>query len=315
MESRPEIRIGCSMGVMAHNEGANIGRLLDAITGQRTSVAELREIIVVASGCTDDTEDIVRSWEQRDPRVRLVVQPRREGKASAVNRFLSEARADILMVCSADLLPAEDTVEHLIKPFGDPEIAMTSCRPVPVNDSDCFMGFAAHLLWRLHHFINLVDFKAGELIAFRKVFMRIPYSTAVDEAAIESVIRGQGYSVRYIEEAVTYNKGPETVGDFLRQRRRIYSGHLMLRDTSGYRVATLSSRKMMSLALRHMEWSPRALVWTWAIAGLELYGRFLGKLDYKRRRDHSVWEIAKSTKRLEGAYTSERTGRNYAEAK
>jgi biofilm PGA synthesis N-glycosyltransferase PgaC len=315
MEANAEARIGCSMGIMAHNEEANIGRLLEAITVQRTKGADLLEIIVIASGCTDHTEDIVKEWAQRDSRIRLVVQSRREGKASAVNRFLLEARAPILMVCSADLLPAPDTIEYLVAPFADPEIAMTSCRPVPVNDKNCFMGFAAHLLWTLHHFINLMDFKAGELIAFRKVFVRIPYSTAVDEAAIESVIRGQGYSVRYIEDAVTYNKGPETVRDFLRQRRRIYSGHLMLRDTSGYRVATLSSRRMLGLALRHLEWRPRAFVWTWAIAALEMYGRVLGKLDYKRRRDHSVWEIAGTTKHLGAAYPSERTPGEYAGAK
>ncbi len=315
MERNAEARIACSMGIMAHNEEANIGRLLDAITSQRTTVADLREIIVIASGCTDRTEDIVRDSAERDGRIRLVVQPRREGKASAVNRFLLEAQAPILMVCSADLLPAPDTIEYLVAPFTDPEIAMTSCRPVPVNDADSFMGFAAHLLWTLHHFINLIDFKAGELIAFRKVFVRIPYSTAVDEAAIESVIRGQGYSVRYIEQAVTYNNGPETVRDFLRQRRRIYSGHLTLRDTSGYRVATLSSRRMLALALRHLDWRPRAFVWTWAIAALEMYGRALGKLDYKRRRDHSVWEIAASTKQLGTAYPAERPQSEYAGAK
>jgi cellulose synthase/poly-beta-1,6-N-acetylglucosamine synthase-like glycosyltransferase len=312
-KSRELIR--CSMGVMAHNEAGNIGSLLQAIVSQRTRAVELVEIIVIASGFTDDTEAIVNSWSARDNRIRLVVQAQREGKASAVNRFLAEAREGILMVCSADLLPAEDTIEQLIAPFSDPEVAMTSCRPVPVNDPNCFMGFAAHLLWNLHHFINLVDFKAGELIAFRKVFMRIPYSTAVDEAAIESVIRGQGYKVRYVEEAITYNKGPDTMPDFLRQRRRIYSGHLTLRDTVGYRVATLSNRRMLGMALSHLDWRPRAFVWTWAVAALELYGRFLGKRDYKRRHDHTVWEIAKSTKQLDAASPSRGREREYAGAK
>jgi cellulose synthase/poly-beta-1,6-N-acetylglucosamine synthase-like glycosyltransferase len=315
MEEAETQQIRCSLGIMAHNEEANVGRLLEAIVSQRTKVAALAEIIVIASGCTDGTEDIVNAWAARDPRIRLIVQPQREGKASAVNRFLSEAGESVLVVSSADLLPAGETIEYLIAPFADPEIAMTSCRPVPVNDPGSFMGFAAHFLWNLHHLINLSDFKAGELIAFRKVFMRIPYSSAVDEAAIESVIRGQGYTVRYVENAITYNKGPDTVRDFLRQRRRIYSGHLMLRDTAGYRVATLSSRKLLGLALRHMDWHPRALAWTWAIAGLEMYGRVLGVIDYKRRRNHTVWDIAGSTKQLGDVYRSERTGREYAGAK
>ena len=290
--------IRCSMGITAYNEAANIGRFLEAVASQRTVAATLVEIIVVASGCTDGTEAIVRSWTERDSRIRLLVQARREGKASAINRFLSEAQEKVLLVSSADLVPAEDTIERLVVPFADPEVAMTGCRPVPVNDPSCFMGFAAHLLWDLHHQTNLVDFKAGEMIGFRKIFERIPNHTAVDEASIEAVIRGQGYQVRYVETAITYNKGPDTVEDFLRQRRRIHAGHLALRATVGYRVATLSTMKVLGLALRNLDWRPRALAWTWAVAALEEYGRFLGKRDYRRRRNHSIWEIAKTTKQL-----------------
>ncbi len=298
-------RIACSIGITAYNEEANIGRLIEAVLSQRLRAADLRQVIVVASGCTDGTEAIVRRWAERYSRIRLVVQPRREGKASAINCFLSQAREKVLLVASADLLPAPDTVEQVVAPFADPEVAMTTCRPVPVNDPARFMGFAAHMLWGLHHRINLVDFKAGELIAFRRVFERIPHRTAVDEATVESLIRGQGYQVRYVGTAVTYNKGPDTVRDFLRQRRRIYAGHLALRDGVGYRVATLSGRKILWLVLRHMDWRPRAFVWTWAVALLEAYGRFLGARDYRNRRDHSVWEIAGSTKQLTGVPAGE----------
>jgi biofilm PGA synthesis N-glycosyltransferase PgaC len=268
----------------------------------------LAEIIVVASGCTDGTESIVRSWTELDPRIRLLVQERREGKASAVNCFLSEACERILLICSADLLPAVDVIEQLVAPFADPELTMTTCRPVPVNDPGTFMGFAAHLLWGLHHQINLIDFKAGELIAFRKIVQQIPCNTAVDDASIESVIRGHGYGVRYVGSAVTYNRGPDTVNDFLLQRRRIYAGHLALRD-AGYRVATLNGMKILRLVLRNLDWRPRAFLQTWAVVALEAYGRFLGRRDYKRRRDHSIWKIAKTTKRLdESQETSEAAG-------
>lgn len=299
-------RIRCAMGIMAYNEERNIGRLLEAVLSQRTEVADLAEVIVVTSGCTDGTEAIVRGFAERDPRIRLLTQARREGKASAVNLFLSQTREYVLLVCSADLLPAPETVERVIAPFADPDVAMTTCRPVPVNDRGRFMGFAAHMLWDLHHQINLVDFKAGELIAFRKIFVRIPHRTAVDEASVESVIRGQGYEVRYVGTAVTYNKGPDTVRDFLRQRRRIHAGHLALRDGVGYRVATLGSLRILGLVLRHMDWHPRTFLWTWAVVALEAYGRYLGRRDYKRRRDHSVWEIASTTKQLQPAPTAER---------
>ena len=143
--------IACSIGIMAYNEEANIGRTLDAVVSQRTVKVTLTEIVVVASGCTDRTESIVQDWARRDPRIRLVVQPRREGKSSAINQFLPQAREKIVVLCGADLLPEADAIEQLVTPFADPAVGMTAGRPVPVNDPGTFMGFAAHLLWDLHH--------------------------------------------------------------------------------------------------------------------------------------------------------------------
>jgi cellulose synthase/poly-beta-1,6-N-acetylglucosamine synthase-like glycosyltransferase len=288
------------MGIMAYNEEANIGRLLEAVVSQRTAKVTLTEIVVVASGCTDRTESIVQDWATRDPRIGLMVQPRREGKAAAINQFLPQAREKIVVLCSADLLPEADAIEELVAPFADPAVGITTSRPVPVNDPGTFMGFAAHLLWDLHHQINLRSFKAGEMIAFRKIFERIPFHTSVDEASIEPVIRGQGYEVRYVPTSVVYNKGPLTVGDFLNRRRSNYAGHLALRDTLGYSVSTISGWKILRVFLRYLDWRPRPFLWSWGVAALEAYGRFLGRRDYKERRDHSVWEIAKTTKDLNG---------------
>ena len=290
--------IACSMGIMAYNEEANIGRMLGAVVSQRLTTVDLTEILVVASGCTDRTESVVHDWKRRDPRIRLIVQAQREGKASAVNQFLPQAREKIVVVCSADLAPEAGAIEALVAPFADPAVGMTTGRPVPVNDPGTFMGFAAHLLWELHHQINLRHFKAGEMIAFRNIFERIPYCTAVDEASIEPVIRGQGYEVRYVPAAIVYNKGPLTVADYLRQRRRIFAGHLAVRHTLGYTVSTMSGWRVLRVLLPRLNWRPQPFFWTWGVAALELYGRFLGRQDYSKRRDQRVWQIAKTTKDL-----------------
>lgn len=293
--------INCSMGIMAYNEEANIGRLLEAVTTQKFKEVALTEIVVVASGCTDNTEAIVLEWAKRDSRIRLISQEKRAGKASAINDYLPKAQEKILVLCSADLLPEPEAIERLVVPFADPEVGMTSSRPVPVNDASQFMGYAAHMLWGLHHAINMKSFKAGEMIAIRKIFERIPYHTAVDEASMEPVIRGQGYQAQYVPTAIVYNKGPETLADFLRQRRRIYAGHLAVRDTLGYNVSTMSGRKILMTLLQNLDWRPKQFAWTWSIVGLEVYGRVLGLRDYKKRRDHAVWEMATTTKQLKMA--------------
>ena len=125
--------INCSMGIMAYNEEANIGRLLDAVISQKLKEVALTEIVVVASGCTDNTEAVVLEWAKRDARIRLISQEKRLGKASAINDYLPKAQEKILVLCSADLLPEPEAIERLVAPFADPEVGMTSSRPVPVN--------------------------------------------------------------------------------------------------------------------------------------------------------------------------------------
>ncbi len=289
----------CSIGITAYNEEANIGKLLQLILDQRLQTVAISEIIVVASGCTDHTEEIVREFARRDSRIRLLVQPQREGKASAMNLFIREARENVLILCSADLQPSLDAVEQLIAPFADPEVAMTGCHPVPVNNPNSFMGFAVHLQWRLHHELNMAGgFKGGEMVGFRRVFARIPYHTAVDEASVEPIVRGQGYKVQYCPQAIVYNKGPETVADFIRQRRRIYAGHLDLANLLGYKVSTMSGGKIVTLLLKNLDWRPKQLLWAVGVVALESYGRYLGRRDYKNKRNHTVWEIATTTKQL-----------------
>ena len=52
MIDRPQ-PLTCSIGIMGYNEEANIRPLLESILSQRTAVAAITEIMVIASGCTD----------------------------------------------------------------------------------------------------------------------------------------------------------------------------------------------------------------------------------------------------------------------
>ncbi|MDQ1336827.1 MAG: hypothetical protein QG552_3777 [Thermodesulfobacteriota bacterium] len=155
-----------SVGIMAYNEERGIGRLLDALLKEAFVHARLKEIVVVASGCTDRTEAIVRDFMKQDPHIRLMSQNRREGKASAINLFLSIASGDICVLESADTRPEAGAIDKLVAPFAFSGVGMTGGRPIPVNPTDTFIGYAVNLMWSLHHAISLTNPKLGELIAF-----------------------------------------------------------------------------------------------------------------------------------------------------
>lgn len=297
-------KIRCSVGITAHNEEANIGRLLHAMLDQQLDEAEISEIIVVASGCTDNTCDIVRGLEAQEPRIKLLVQDEREGKVSAVNLFLQHAQEEICVLESGDTLPGEETVENLVKMFRDPQVGMAGAHKVPVNVPDQVVGYLSHLRLTLEHSLCLEIPRLGEMIAFRKVFNQIPPDVAMDEAFVEALMIQRGLQVRYAPDAMVYNMGPETLRDFVRQRRRNYAGHLHLKRKYGYRVSSLDNVRVARLALtevwRAISHTIRLLYVLTALASIELYSRALGSYDYYIRRDkHVVWDMAWTTKEVD----------------
>jgi biofilm PGA synthesis N-glycosyltransferase PgaC len=292
-----EEKIKCSVGITAYNEEANIGRLLQAIRDQRLFEVEISDIIVVASGCTDRTEEIVREAMGQDPRIQLYIQEKREGKTSAINVFLAHAKEKICVLESGDTLPREDTIEAMVSMFRNPGVGMTGAQKVAVNTPDHIVGVLSHLRLKMEHQLCLEIPRLGELIAFRKVFDQIPPDVAMDEAFVEALIIRRGMQVRYAPDAVVYNMGPETVGDFVKQRRRNYAGHLYLKDKYGYQVSSLENTRVMRLALEEV-WGAIQLVGTLGIlAILEVYSRILGVWDYRvRKKKHVVWDMAWTTK-------------------
>ncbi|HZU70173.1 MAG TPA: glycosyltransferase [Ktedonobacteraceae bacterium] len=301
-ESETNESIGCSVGIMAYNEEANIARTIKAVLEQTGPSFQLEEIIVVASGCTDRTVPIVSEIALQEPRVRLCVQEKREGKASAINLFLKQATSPVVILIGADIIPETSSLENLCAPFKDPSVGMVGGRPVPVNDPSTFMGHTVHLLWRLHDRVARIHPKLGEVIAFRNVISGIPVDSAVDEISIQALISQLGFKLLYKPNSVVYNKGPVTVRDFLKQRRRIYAGHLKVLKQQNYEASTMKvtpiARQLIACRDFTMS-SPKQAMWTLGAIALEGIARMQGNYDYWRKREHHIWQAVESTKDLE----------------
>ena len=91
-----------TVGICAYNEERNIERCIRSVYSQRTRGFRIREIIVVSSGSTDRTDDIVRSLQHGRDEIRLIRQERREGKNSAINALLDAKSCDLVVMLNAD---------------------------------------------------------------------------------------------------------------------------------------------------------------------------------------------------------------------
>lgn len=290
-------KLVCSVGVTAYNEEENIGALLEALLDQHLHRVEIAEIFVIASACTDRTVPIIKEYMARDPRIHLIEQATREGKTSAVNLFIQNASHEICVLESGDTIPHEYAVEHLVRMFEDPDVGMVGAQKVPVDMPDHITGLLSHLRLRMEHELCLEIPRLGEMIAFRRVFEQIPSDVAMDEAFVEALVVRRGLQVRYAPDAVVYNTGPTTIGDFVRQRRRNHAGHLYLKHKYGYAVSSIQNRRVLRVAFKEV-WGVVRLLWVlFLLATIEAYSRVLGWYDFAFTKNrHVKWNMAWSQK-------------------
>jgi cellulose synthase/poly-beta-1,6-N-acetylglucosamine synthase-like glycosyltransferase len=284
-----------SIGIPAYNEENNIGQLLDSIERQRTQEVVIGEIIVVSSGSTDRTAEIVKA-KYRNDKVFLFVESEREGKVSAINLFMRAAVNDICVLSNADIILEPDTIERLCLPFKDSSVGMTGARVIPTNDARTFVGFLCHFRWRMSHEVSLIRPVLGELVAFRNVIPLIP-NTAADESSIEAAIKERQYEVVYVPEAIFHNHGALTLSDYIKQRRRIATGQLRLKTLTGYSASSQNISIMLSAMLKTLSFTWRSLCWTPAAILIEIYSRLLAYYDfYIKKSNPYIWDIAGTTK-------------------
>lgn len=289
-------KLNVSICIPAYNEEKNIDILLKKLLVQKTKTVVINNIIVVSSASTDNTDATVIQYAKQDPRVKLLIQKKREGKAAAINAFLKEIKDEIVVIQSADTIPTEDTIENLCSPFlKDPKLGMTGGAPHPVNDPNTLLGFIIHSWWWFHR--NIPRF--GEIIAYRNVLERISATTAVDEAFIQAKIIQLGYSVVHIDSAVVYNKGPEHVRDLIKQRRRVFNGHARLNAREHIKIDNMTKSSLKLLLFKYKLKNIKQLIWFISGISIEMYARVLGYYDMKfQNKNPFIWDIARSTKQV-----------------
>jgi len=294
------------MGIFAHNEERRITHLLESLLGQSGSDGfALQEIFVVASGCNDRTEEIVRNWANLDARIQLISEPHRNGKASSINQVLRRYRGDVLVLVNADASLFPDALTHLLAAFTGNDPAQIACgRPVPEVRKD-LAGLANGFLWSLHNRtlktlsdLRLPNHCCDEFMAIRRgLVSSLPKNLINDGAYFAAVAALHGFSVRFSSNARVHVATPGSVSELLAQRYRIVRGHRQIRRLLGIRPKTLNGicRERPEVAAR-IVWSEFAhqrfevLAFLVVAVPIEICANLLAYFDDFRRREYDpVW--------------------------
>jgi dolichyl-phosphate beta-glucosyltransferase len=116
-----------SIIIPAYNESARVGATLDKVLAYVTKRGWDAEIIAVDDGSRDHTADIVRSREEKNPRLRLLQNPGNRGKGYSVRNGMLHAQGETLLFSDADLsAPIEEAEKRFAAIANGADVAIGS---------------------------------------------------------------------------------------------------------------------------------------------------------------------------------------------
>jgi teichuronic acid biosynthesis glycosyltransferase TuaG len=170
--------------VPTYNRAGLIGETIQSILNQQYGNLEL---IVVCDGCTDETESVVRSFD--DPRIQLVMQEHSGGPARPRNTGVTRARGEYVAFCDDDdLWMPEKLRRQMTVMEADPDAALCFAGGVTFGE-----GTSAFPNRRLKHGPQRGHFRAllyGNFIANSTVLVRRDILTEVGPFNVDRALHG-----------------------------------------------------------------------------------------------------------------------------
>jgi cellulose synthase/poly-beta-1,6-N-acetylglucosamine synthase-like glycosyltransferase len=227
--SKQDVPLKVSLVVPTYNEAKVIQRKLMNIQELEYPKDSL-EVLVVDSGSTDNTVGLAKAFLENQNVVsfRILAQPKREGKASALNYVRQFCNGNIIVLTDADVLFRKDTLAQLVARFDDQSIGAVSGKIV-INNAYSSTSTKFEKSYR-----DIFDIiRAGEsnldstpifngpISAFRKELISdLNPATVADDTELSIKVREKGWKAVYEPHALAYEYTPENFTSKNKQKIR-----------------------------------------------------------------------------------------------
>jgi len=211
-----------SMIVPAYNEEEHLEAKL-ANLRDTDYPRENLQVIFVSDGSTDRTQQILSGLNE--PGIDVIFK-KREGKASALNRAIENARNPILIFSDGSTLFEPDALRMLVRHFNRPDVGVVcgSLKFAASEESQQTEG----IYWKYESIIRLMESRLGATLTAsgaiyalrREAWSPLSSDAILDDFIIPVNARKQGYRVIYDPEAIALEFASSSVkGEFARRVR------------------------------------------------------------------------------------------------
>jgi len=285
-----------SVIVAVHNEETNVRNCLEHLLTQEYPV-NLLEIIVVADRCTDATEQIVGSYVQVHPYIKMIsIHQRRADfvpKKLAIDTAVRQARGNFILLTDADGRPGPGWIRSMVSAFGDDVGMVLGYAPYI---SDQLFNTILYRLLVLEYFSHAAVAAVttelgfpltcvGTNLAYRKcVYEQLggfgKYQTLLsgdDDLLLLRVRDETRWKIEYVHssESQVWNEPPATFSQFYHQRLRYASkGFLYPFKVTLSLVSYFTLNLLLLLLPISLIWFPWQFLFIPLIFGLKIFTEY-----------------------------------------
>ena len=230
----------CSILIPAHNEEKVIAATIESMLKLEYPKDRL-QIIVINDGSKDATKSIIEQYAVKDARVQLFDIPKGEGgkgKSRTLNLGIKQAKGDVIAIYDADNTPDKDSLRYLVaqlllhKELG---AVIGKFRTVNKNatlltrfiniETLSFQSMLQAGRWQMHGISTL---PGTNFVMWHHIIKKLggwDEEALTEDSELSIRIYEEGYKIKYIPYAITYEQEPQQWGIWIKQRMRWVRGN------------------------------------------------------------------------------------------
>lgn len=249
----------CSILIPAHNEEKVIGATIKSMLKLDYPANKL-QIIVINDGSTDGTKRIIERYAAKDSRVALFDIPKGKGgkgKSRALNLGLKRAKGEVLAIYDADNTPDKDSLHYLVAQLLEhKELAAVIGKFRTVNkavslltrfiniETLSFQSMLQAGRWQMH---NISTLPGTNFVIWTRIVKELggwDEEALTEDSELSIRIYENGYKIKYIPYAITYEQEPQQWNVWIRQRMRWVRGNNYVAKKFWKEIPRFKSRRL-----------------------------------------------------------------------
>jgi glycosyltransferase involved in cell wall biosynthesis len=216
-----------------HNGAALLASKIDHLL--HLDYPNVREIIVVSDGSTDDTMPILLGFEEQ--RLEPIILQEHSGKAMALNAGIAAASGDLLLFVDIRPKIAPGAIAQLVSNFADSSVGCVTGELLLKQDGhDGTTAAVSGLYWRYEQWIRMCESRwdspsgvyGGFYAIRRELATAFPAGTILDDMFQPLSIIRKGFRAVIDEHARVYDIWPKTTHGEFNRKVRTLAGNFQL---------------------------------------------------------------------------------------